>query len=242
MQRFVEVGGRKIEYTLNQKKVKNINMRIRMDGTVHVSARPSVGVKVVDRFVCSQADFIQKVQDKYKRVASETVLPVHYVSGESIPYLGERIPLVVRKGRPQQFFLSDDAFILQMWNTEDEGKREKAVQKGMRCIEEEILTQACKRMYEKVYIWGIEFPQIRFRTMKSRWGSCQPKTKVITLNRQLIMYPMEFIEYVVVHELAHFLQPNHSPAFYEKVAEILPDWKVRSKMNRVINEEIDYEN
>ena len=65
--------------------------------------------------------------------------------------------------------------------------------------------------------------------MKSRWGSCNPGKGILTFNTQLMYAPPECIEYVVVHEFAHFLQPNHSALFYNEVAAVLPDWKDRRK-------------
>ncbi|MEG2396279.1 MAG: M48 family metallopeptidase, partial [Oscillospiraceae bacterium] len=71
---------------------------------------------------------------------------------------------------------------------------------------------------------------IKIRKMKSRWGSCQPKTGIVTLNSQLINAPIGCIEYVVLHELCHFVQPNHSKDFYSLVSAIMPDYKERKKL------------
>ena len=66
--------------------------------------------------------------------------------------------------------------------------------------------------------------------MKSIWGSCTPAKNSITLNRKLIHYPFEFIEYVVLHEFVHFIQPNHSKAFYNIIENYMPDYKTRMEM------------
>ena len=65
--------------------------------------------------------------------------------------------------------------------------------------------------------------------MKTRWGSCNVKTKNINLNLELIKKPQECIEYVVLHELAHLKHPNHSKQFWEYVGMHMPDWKLRKK-------------
>ena len=78
--------------------------------------------------------------------------------------------------------------------------------------------------------YHIEFPQIKIRDMKSRWGSCTPAKNSITLNKKLIHYPFEFIEYVVLHEFVHFIQPNHSQAFYHIIENYMPDYKERMKL------------
>ena len=70
-------------------------------------------------------------------------------------------------------------------------------------------------------------PTIKIREMKSRWGSCIPAKQQITLNKRLIHYPVEFIEYVVLHEFVHLIQPNHSKAFYHIIEYHMPDYKAR---------------
>ncbi len=71
------------------------------------------------------------------------------------------------------------------------------------------------------------FPEIRLRAMRSIWGNCRPKTNILTFNSRLISYPLPCIEYIVMHELTHFLVPNHSRAFYESLSEKMPDWETR---------------
>ncbi|MGL6293230.1 M48 family metallopeptidase [Eubacterium aggregans] len=76
---------------------------------------------------------------------------------------------------------------------------------------------------------GVAYPTLRIKTMKSRWGSCISGKGVITLNTRLLTKPMAAVEYVVVHELAHFLVQNHQADFYAVVAQVLPDYKARRK-------------
>ena len=66
--------------------------------------------------------------------------------------------------------------------------------------------------------------------MISRWGSCQPKRGSLTFNIALIEAPISCIEYVVVHEFTHFLQPNHSKMFYTQLTMFMPDWMERKKL------------
>jgi len=77
--------------------------------------------------------------------------------------------------------------------------------------------------------YGVAMPRLTLRNMSSRWGSCQPKRGIITLNKKLIETPRNAIEYVVMHEFVHFLYPNHSSRFYEMLATLMPDWKARKK-------------
>lgn len=73
-------------------------------------------------------------------------------------------------------------------------------------------------------------PLLKVRLMKTRWGVCMPSKRQITLNLRLAEKPRAAVEYVVVHEYAHFLQPNHSAAFWAIVARLLPDYKARQAL------------
>ena len=66
--------------------------------------------------------------------------------------------------------------------------------------------------------------------MISRWGSCQPKRKVLTFNKRLIEMPKICIEYVVLHEFVHFLQADHSKKFYALMTMFMPDWESRARL------------
>lgn len=81
-------------------------------------------------------------------------------------------------------------------------------------------------------ILNVHPTKIDYRNMKSRWGSCQPETGRICFNIRLALYPPECLEYVVVHELCHFLEANHGPGFHALMSRIMPDWPERKKKLR----------
>lgn len=120
----------------------------------------------------------------------------------------------------------------------EEGQRgERQVKKGERLCEVQMLV--FQNMVDSVYIkfqerFGerIPYPKVKLRYMTSRWGSCRPDMGKITLNSRLLGAPEGCLEYVVVHEFAHFIEGNHSKAFWDVVEEFLPDWKVRRKRLR----------
>ena len=90
-------------------------------------------------------------------------------------------------------------------------------------------------MSDQVYpafarVLGGQKPAIKVRSMTSRWGVCVPARKQITFALQLYNQPPAAQIYVVVHEYCHFLQPNHSPAFWAEVEKLLPDWKARREL------------
>ena len=76
---------------------------------------------------------------------------------------------------------------------------------------------------------GEKFSNFKIRKMKRRWGSCRFITKVITLNIELIKKPIECIDYVAFHEIAHLRYPHHQKEFWNFISLYMPDWKVRKE-------------
>lgn len=178
----ITVNNLTIIYTLEYKNVKNINLRIRSDCTVYVSANRRVPQSIIDEFVISKSDFILKAMKKYENNMSAS--------------------------RKRYF-------------SEDEIKA--------------VILELCNRVYPYFEKKGVKYPQIKFRRMVSRWGSCHPSKGILTFNTNLMYAPSECIEYVVIHEFTHFLQANHSAEFYKELAKTCPVWKICRNMLREIN-------
>ncbi len=170
-----------VSYQLTRRKVKNINMRIRADATVAVSASPRVPVARIDAFVAERASWIEAAQVKLAaRTAQQNAQPLP-TKAEALPYFEHLSDAVYPAFAP---------------------------------------------------ILGNQKPVIKVRDMSSRWGVCHIGKRQITFALRLYNMPPAAQIYVVVHEYCHFLQPNHSPAFWAEVESILPDWKARRKLLR----------
>ena len=94
-----------------------------------------------------------------------------------------------------------------------------------RCREE--LSRSLARVYPLVRDLGVAFPELKVRTLKSQWGNCHWQQGYVTLNRALCRCPEELRDYVALHELVHFLHPNHGEQFYQCMDRLMPDWKQR---------------
>lgn len=90
-----------------------------------------------------------------------------------------------------------------------------------------IFKEVLSEIYPVFQKYGVTVPTLRIRNMETRWGSCLAKKGIITLNKRLLEAPRNCIEYVVMHELCHFVHPNHSKQFYSFLAMLMPDWKER---------------
>lgn len=221
---------RNIEYLLIRKAVKNLNMRIKPDGQIKVSANSFVPVKYIDDFVRSHEDVIGKTLDKYARIRANTLQPLKYVSGEKIRILGEELHLLLEKAKVEGVDQFGQFLILRVKDTENFVKKEKVMKKWLKRRQEEVFKEICQEIFPLVKPYGVNYPLVKIRDMKSRWGSCQPQRGIVTLNGKMIAAPKEAIEYVVLHEFVHFLHPNHSKEFYGMVASLMPDWKERKML------------
>jgi hypothetical protein len=220
------VNGRDIYYELERKKVKNVNLRVRSDCTVYVSANNRVSESVIEEFLQKKSKFIFSAIDKYAEIAKYADVKHEYVTGESIRYLGKDLRLVVAEGKNKVD--SDGVYLtLTVVDVNDFALKEKLITKWYDIHCREIFNEIIHEIYPVFQKYGVEMPKLILREMTSRWGSCQAKRGIITLNKKLIEMPTGAIEYVVMHEFVHFLHPNHSAKFYEMLSTLMPNWKER---------------
>lgn len=230
MIKTIDLKGNKITYNLERKNVKNINLRIKADQSIYMSANYYVSDNVIEDFLKEKADYILKALEHYSEVAKYAPQPKQYVDGESFKILGHDRRLKVIEGK-RNTVESDESYItLTVKDVTDFDLKKKTMDKWLKNYCKDILQAVCESIYPKFQKYDIEYPELRFRNMISRWGSCQPKRKILTFNISLIEAPLSCIEYVVTHEFTHFLQPNHSKKFYNQLAMFMPDWQERKKI------------
>lgn len=227
--RKVKCGQRELEYILTRKQVKNINLRIKPEGKLYVSANQRVPTDYIDNFIKSKQDFIIKALDKFEDRRKYTEEPKKYVNGECFNILGKRLPLKVEEGKEEAVTSDGESLFLTVKNKDNFKRKEKLVNDWLEALQIEIFNQICRETHQIFKKYGVEYPQVKIRLMKSRWGSCHTRKGIITLNSRLIEAPRSSIEYVVLHEFAHFIHPNHSKRFYHLVETLMPDWKERKK-------------
>lgn len=215
-----------ITYCLERKSVKNLNLRIKGDGSVYVSVPKRLGVEKADEFVKNHIDFILKhlksITEKVPEASSQQF------------FLGEKIELEIKQGEKPSAQLSDKVLTVYLpcsaFEISDE-EREKLIEEitvsWEKKIGKELFPQYLDKAYQRFQQVGlsIPYPTISVKAMKSRWGSCTPYKKKITLNCFLTEKPPICIEYVICHELAHFLQQNHSEKFYAVLDKVMPGHK-----------------
>ena len=148
-----------------------------------------------------------------------------YISGESFPLFGRYLKLNVLEGGKVGTQLIDD-YLMTTVRSSEIGELRKSRIKTY--IEKWYIKEAYKRLEEKVIKYSqiirVSPREMKVRNYKTRWGSCDKKGR-LTFNFHLIKAPHPIVDYVVIHELCHMIQPNHSKFFWNEVAKFDPSFK-----------------
>lgn len=229
-QRVVHCEDGDIPYLLTRKPVKNVNLRIKPEGEVLVSANNSVPTDFIDAFIEKKQRYIFSVLSRYeeKKKLFQAV-PKRYVSGESYDLLGKSLRLKVEANKEENVYTDGVYIFLKVKDKDDFRHKEIMMSKWLKQYQTTVFEELLQKKYLLFEKYGVTYPTLKIRNMTSRWGSCQPKKGIITLNSKLIEAPRNCIEYVILHELVHFIHPNHSRQFWDFVAMMMTDWKERKE-------------
>lgn len=226
----IEVEGIVIE--VQRKKMKNMTLRVcAPEGSVKLSAPLRSSDTLIRRFAATHIAWIQKHQLGYQQ--AQPLHPHVFETGERHMLQGREYILRTHERIGKScIILTDDTFIdLYMPYGATQEQREKILMKGYREIMQgqlEILIPQWEQLI------GVRAEQYHIRNMKARWGSCQPDTRRISLNLQLIKYPPICLDYVIVHEIVHLLEASHNARFKALMDKFMPDWRAhKAHLNRV---------
>lgn len=229
-ERTILYAGAPLRYLLEQKPVKNLNLRIRRDGSVFVSAHPAISVERIDAFVAGKGGYIRSAQKRFQEMAQYAPKPKQYVSGETFYLLGRGVRLSVEKD-VRDAISNDGVYLhLQTKDPDDFSKKQRLVTAYLDEQCHAVFSEILSEIYPTFQKYGISMPALRIRSMETRWGSCLAQKGIITLNKRLLEAPRHCIEYVVMHELCHFLHPDHSKRFYAFLTTLMPDWRERKSI------------
>ncbi len=216
------------EITIVRKRIKNMHMYIRPPkGEVLITTPLRVPYGEIERFVFQKRDWITENVEKMKNT-EVTPDPV-YKDKDVIMIWGELYELSVFQGTRYSLTLTEDI--------SQEGRKiaRLCVRAGctdgqrIRFMNEWYRKELSERVNYLLPKWetytGLKCSSWQSKVMKTRWGTCNTKTKKIWLNVRLAEHPAECLEYVILHELAHTRVPNHGADFKAILTEYMPDWR-----------------
>lgn len=216
-----------INVIVQRKKIKNIYLRvIPPEGTVRISAPYFVSDEQIIEFVNSKMDWILKKQEQ---IANKKYIPsLKYVNGEKHMLWGEEYTLQLIANNIKTAFVEENTIYLPVSKRSKMKNRQKTLEDFYR-VE---LQREIDSIYDKCTdIVGKKPSEIKIRKMKN-WGNCK-QNKVITLNLNLAKKPKICLEYVLIHELCHLIEFNHSKKFKMLMDKNCPNWQ---EIKKILNE------
>lgn len=211
--REIIVENQVISYSLTFKNTKRCYLRI-VSGKVVVTAGRGFTISDIEKFILANKKI---VLDKVNNYVSKN----EYIDNGYVTIFNRRYQIKIIDRKRKKCELIDD--VLYVYHQDVQTTIEKYLKN--------ILLEYVHKVVNEFLITDFSFekPELIIKKVKSRWGACYYKKNKISFNLALIHLDYELIDYVIMHELCHFLQHNHSTYFYQELAKRMPDYKQREK-------------
>lgn len=215
-----------INYTVNRsrKRRKTISLQVSSNSGLIVSAPYFTPADEIDRFVREKQNWIQKALQKHREDATKNKTR-EYVTGEHFFYLGQSYPLEV-------FFEPFEHAGVVFWNNRFHlnAQENKSLKKHY------FISWYKKKAYDFIYqhvdffsvMLKLQHGSLKISSAERRWGSCSADDN-LSFSFRLIMAPPDIIDYVIVHELMHIKEKNHSAAFWKLIEMVMPEYKIHRR-------------
>ena len=222
----VQYGTTLIRYSLRFTRRKTLGITVHPDCTVSVVAPRNSALDVVAEKVKQRSGWIVKQQRKFERYLPHQPAR-QYVSGETHLYLGKQYRLKVIEADQPAVKLARGRFCVFTPDPANKATIQRQLDAWYKAKAHQVFTEQMEQCLKQVAVIGIETaPVLRIRTMQKRWGSCSTSGAIL-LNLKLIQARKALIEYVIIHELCHLKEHNHSRTYYQLLDRVMPDWQAR---------------
>ena len=225
----IQLGDIRIEVV--RKAIKNVHLSVYPPaGRVRISAPAHLSLETIRVFAIAKLDWIKQQQAKLRAQARET--PREFLERESHYLWGQRYLLqVIEREEAPAITLRGNKMVLQVRPQTDSAKRQEILENWYREQLKAALPSLISKWEPKL---GVRVERFHVQRMKTRWGSCNPQKRSIRLNTELARKPRECLEYLVVHEMVHLLEPTHNERFIALMDRFLPNWRhLRDVLNRL---------
>lgn len=228
----VEFGTSTIHFELSYASRKTLGITVHPDQRVIVKAPEGTDMAKVREIVHRRAAWILRQQRFFERLP-DPPQPREYVSGETHLYLSRQYRLKVIEDEQESVKMMRGRIYLYVHDKADMVRKERLLKDWYREQGKRVFAERLDVCYPMVQRLDIPYPDIYIREMETRWGSCSGQAERINLNLRLMQVPKYCIDYVIVHELCHFREHNHSRKYFALLDQVMPDWEVRrEKLNQ----------
>ena len=214
-----------IEAEVFHKNIRNINLRVLSpEGKVRISAPFRTTTETIYKFASSQLSWIKK---KRRMIYENSQESFQYINQETHYFMGLKYKLKIQENNElAEVNIFNNEIVLQVPEGADLSKRCSILKDWYR-LQLEIIISPLISKWESIL--NVSVSRFSIRSMKTRWGSCTPKSRSIRFNLELIKRSPKCIEYIVVHELVHLLEASHNNRFKTLMDKFYPKWKFYRK-------------
>ena len=208
----LQIDGKKYPVIIEKKPTtKNMYLRVKEDQSILITCHTKTPDAAIQEMIQSKSKSILKLIERQEKKKREELY---------FYFLGKRYDIVYME--QVQFQLGDEKVFVSRDFSIDKWLKKQALDIFKRHLD------ACYQNFSK----KIPYPKLRIRKMKTRWGVCNVRDRVVTLNLELIKKDLKYLDYVIYHELSHLVHPNHSSSFWRLVEENCPNCKqIRKELN-----------
>ncbi len=220
-----------VELTVTRKAVRNLHLSVHPPtGAVTITAPPDVTLQTVRAFAIRKLAWIRTQQGKFRQQEREP--PRGYAERESHYVWGRRYLLkVVEAEATPSVELRPRALVLRVPPDADVERREAVLEAWRRSILKLEAAPLLERWQARL---GVTVNRVHVQRMKTKWGSCNAQARSIRLNAELTKKPLACLEYLILHELVHLIEPTHNARFRALMDRLLPSWpERRAELNRL---------
>lgn len=228
MVRITNYGSAAIEYGLERSSRRTLSISVLPDCTVRVLAPIEANPDEIDARVRRRGRWILRQQRRFAEFRPRTP-PRRYVGGETHRYLGRQYRLQIVRATRDRVVLRAGRLVVETTSPCDSGWTRTLVRRWLRARANAILRERFDATASVMTNLAVQRPTLRIMAMKKRWGS-HTKSGSILLNELLVTARRECIDYVIVHELCHVVEPNHSSQFFRLLRRFMPDWERRKEL------------
>lgn len=224
----IKVGD--VEMDVTFKDIKNLHLSVHPPkGHVTISSPLKYDLEKVKIYAATKLSWIKKEQRKFQEQLREEERL--YITQESHFYLGERYLLSVKESQRNTVDLKGKRILLTSKDIDNIALKEATIYKFYRKQLRRILTERVEYFSKEL---GVDVPNFKIRTMKTKWGSCSSSKERIWFNIELAKKPLICIDYIVVHELVHLIERHHNKRFVLLMDQHFPMWRtVKKQLNEL---------
>lgn len=225
-----QITVRNIKIDVIKKDIKNIHLAVYPPtGRVRIATPLETDEEQIRLFAVSKINWIKKYRKKFAEQKRETKR--EYVSGESHYFEGRRylLNVIYHNEKPKVEIRTKTHIDLYVREGSNLKKREKVLNEWFRERLKENIAPLIKKWTKKI---GVELNDWQVKKMRTKWGTCNIEDKRIWLNLELAKKPIHCLEYIIVHELVHFIERHHNDCYISLMDKYLPNWKLcRDELN-----------